>query len=136
MESHDPGQAADRRQAHAAHHRFEKTAAAAFAEQKATIPAPSQSLDPESEEVVARLETLDDAVFDAINGHEAAVSLVQSLWPALRAELGDELLAESREQYLRYAISVWEQCLDGGAVRDPARAVHALDVLTVLFDEV
>lgn len=134
MQSHDPGQAADRRHAHAAHHRFEKTGAPAATTQPIT--APSQSLDPDSEEVVEKLEALDDAVFEAINGHETAVSQVRLLWPALRKELGDKLLAESREQYLRYAISVWEQCLDGGAVREPARAVHALDVLTVLFDEV
>jgi len=59
-----------------------------------------------------------------------------ALWPAVRTELGDQLVSESREQYLRYALSIWQECLGGGVVRDPARAIHALDVLCVLFDEV
>jgi len=45
------------------------------------------------------------------------------------------LLAESREQYLRYAVSVWEELATAGGVRDPARAIQALDVLSVLFGD-
>jgi hypothetical protein len=55
------------------------------------------------------------------------------LWPQLIAELPRDLWAESREQYLRYAITLWESSM-GSGVRDPQWAVAALDVLAVLFD--
>ena len=48
--------------------------------------------------------------------------------------LDEELLAESREQYLRYAMAIWEQCVQPDGVRDPARAVQSLEVLCMLFD--
>ena len=44
------------------------------------------------------------------------------------------LLAESREQYLRYALSIWEDYVEKDGHRDPARAVQALDVLCLLFE--
>jgi hypothetical protein len=132
----DAGPPASAPRAHAAHRRFEKSGSGLPAEKTATIAAPSQCLDPESPEVLEKLETLDDAVFDAINGQAAALERLTGLWPALRKELGDELLAESREQYLRFAISVWEECVQGSEIRDPTRAVQAMEVLCVLFDEV
>jgi hypothetical protein len=49
--------------------------------------------------------------------------------------LGDELLAESREQYLRQSLFIWQDAVDADAARDPTQAIHALDVLCVLFDE-
>lgn len=123
------------RRAHAAHQRFEKTVKAATATLQ-PIAIPSESLNPDSPEVLERLEALDDVVFDGINGRAEAIETLRSLWPNLRAELGDRLLAESREHYLRYALSVWQRCTDLDETSDPALAVHALDVLCVLFDEV
>ena len=57
-------------------------------------------------------------------------------WPKIAAELGDALLDESLEQYLRYAMSIWDECSDADGARDPARAIQALDVLSLLFDSV
>jgi hypothetical protein len=122
------------RQAHAAHHRFEKSCAAAKSE-GAAIRAPSALRDADSPEVVARLEALDDAVFDAIQGKAAALADLHQLWPALKTELGEALLDESRAQYIRYALSIWQGPARSGENHDPARAVNALEVLCVLFDE-
>ena len=99
-------------------------------------PGPSKTLDPDSPEVLARLEQLDDAVWEAVGGNPQALQRLCLLWPQMRGDLGDELLAESREQYLRYALSIWEEYMGTGGIRKPARAVHALDVLCVLFDRV
>jgi hypothetical protein len=44
------------------------------------------------------------------------------------------LLEESREQYLRYALSIWEECVDADGVRDAGRAMRAMDVLCLLFE--
>ena len=85
---------------------------------------------------MARLEALDDAVFDAVQGNAPALADLYKLWPAVKLELGEALLAESREQYIRYALSIWREPADSEGNHDPARAVHALEVLCVLFDEV
>jgi len=121
--------------AHAAHSRFEKSGAAAATSARPKEAAPSQALNPQSAEVLQELERLDDIVYEAINGQEAALIEVKTLWPKILEQLGDELLAESRAQYLRYALSIWEECAQGKGVRNPARAVQALDVLCVLFNE-
>jgi len=124
------------RQSHAAHHKFQKSLAAASKSDASVICAPSAFLDADSPEVVARLETLDDVVFDAIQGKAAALADLHALWPALKSELGEPLLAESREQYIRYALSIWQEPSNIEGNHDPARAVYALEVLCVLFDEV
>jgi hypothetical protein len=126
--------AGDCRHDHAAHHRFEKSRAAAAAAR--TVAFPSTRLEVDSPEALEKLEALDDAVFEAMGGCAVAIERLGTLWPAVRHELGDDLIAESREQYLRYALSVWEDCVGDGVVRDPTRAVQALNVLCVLFDEV
>ena len=96
-------------QPHAAHHKFEKSCAAASTSDAAAICTPSELLDADSPEVVARLEALDDAVFGAIQGNSAALADLHKLWPASKLELGEALLAESREQYIRYALSIWQE---------------------------
>ena len=45
------------------------------------------------------------------------------------------MLAESREQYLRYALSIWTECTQEGEIRNPTRAIQALDVLCLLFGD-
>jgi hypothetical protein len=120
------------RRSHAAHHRFGKTSTDAAA---GTVPPPSVTLAPDSPRVLERLEALDDAVFEGMAGSAEAIQRLGTLWPAVRAEVGDALLAESREHYLRFALSIWQECLDNNTVTDPTRAIHALDVLCVLFDE-
>ena len=118
--------------AHAAGGQFAKSIAAAVARPAA---GPSFNLALDEPEVVEKLEHLDDLVYGAIAGQSKAMEQLQTVWPRLRKELGHQALAESREQYLRYALSVWEECADADGIRDPARANQALDVLCLLFGD-
>ena len=102
--------------AHAAHHRFQKSSPGdgpnePIAASSAAM-APSICLHPDSPEVLEKLEALDDAVYDAINGSTPALECLKNLWPTTLAGLGETLVADSREQYLRYALSIWEQCVE------------------------
>jgi hypothetical protein len=123
----DPGG----RHAHAAHRRFEKSRAGEVVDASM----PSQQLHADSPEVLEKLEALDDAVYEAMDGQSVALDRLKKLWPATLAALGEQMVADSREQYLRYAISIWQNSIDSHGIHDPARAVAALDVLCVLFDE-
>jgi len=129
-----PGAASERRLGHAAHRHFAGAADAA-AQAGRRLPGPAAQLDPDSPEVLEKLEHLDDVVYEAIGGRSSALRELETLWPTLLSELGEELVAESRTQYLHYALSVWEDTASTAGVRDPGRAVQALDVLCVLFDE-
>jgi hypothetical protein len=99
----------------------------------ASMKSPSTLLGVTSVELLEKLERLDDLVFDTINGRRPALEELTKLWPELIAALPRELWAESREQYLRYALALWESSI-GEGVRDPQWAIAALDVLAVLFD--
>jgi hypothetical protein len=120
--------------AHAAHYQFLKSKAELDGS-KVAASAPSKSICPHSVAAQEKLEHLDDVVFEALNGNEAAAGELQTLWPAVLSDLGEALVAESREQYLRYALAIWEQCVSTDGVRDPTRAVQALDVLCLLFND-
>jgi hypothetical protein len=132
--SSSPAHVETLQRAHAAHKRFAGTSESTNAARPKT-PRPSKALDPNSPVVLEKLEYLDDLVFAAINGCGRSLEAVQMVWPEVLAELGDELVAESREQYLRYSLSIWEQCTKPDGVRDATRAIQALDVLCVLFNE-
>lgn len=84
--------------------------------------------------VLEMLERVDDLVFAAIAGDERALAELEVLWPVTAAELDSDLVEKSREQYLRCALSIWGECV-AGTVRQPERAVAAIDVLCVLFEE-
>ncbi|MBI3467560.1 MAG: hypothetical protein HY000_31505 [Planctomycetes bacterium] len=86
-------------------------------------------------EAIQRLELLDDTVFEAVAGKSAALRKLQELWPEVLSQLGPELIEESRAQYLRHVLSVWRQYLDSDSLRDPSRAVSALDVMAILLGE-
>jgi len=92
---------------------------------------PSQSLCPQSEQVRAILEELDDVIFHAIRGDPQALAQAKVLWPQVIVEIGWELAEESREQYLRYAIEVTQR-LENEDLRTPERAISALDVISLL----
>lgn len=94
---------------------------------------PSKDLDPNDPEVLGKLERLDDLVFDAISGNPEALDELTDFWPMVRRELGDPLLAESREQYLRYALESWDSVIRRSGVRSPTVAMQSLEVLCVLF---
>ncbi len=117
---------------HAAHRQFEKTLAAATT---MSPTGPSSDLGVHSPEILEKLEYLDDLVYEAISGQTNALEQLRTVWPKLLGELGDQLLAESREQYLRYALSIWEERADASGIRNPVRAIQALEVLCLLFDD-
>jgi hypothetical protein len=121
--------------AHAAHRRFRGSAtlaAPASGETSGSAAAPS----PDSPEVQAKLEGLDDLVFEAIDGKDEALVQLRRVWPKLHEELGDALLTDSREQYLHRALFLWQGCIEPGGVRESSRAIAALEVLCILFDDV
>ena len=96
--------------------------------------APAALMEADSQELLDELERLDDVVFNAMSGDTRAIEEMGRMWPQLLAKLGTDKLDESREQYLRHSLSVWETCLENG-LRDPERAQASLQVLTILFGE-
>ena len=85
----------------------------------------------DEEEVVANLEALDDTIFAAINGDDAALAQASSRWRDVVTMLGHEIVEESRAQYLRYAKDVWHANRDDGHVgREQATA--ALNIISLL----
>jgi hypothetical protein len=117
---------------HSAHRQFGKSTGGASTGAVMVGP-PSTGLDAGSPEVLEKLELLDDLVYEAIGGCSNTMEELRETWPRISAQLGEPLLAESLEQYLRYAISIWDECSDSDGVRDPFRAIQALDVLAILF---
>ena len=99
------------------------------------VAGPSSNLGLDAPELVEKLEYLDDLVYDAIAGQSNAMEQLRTVWPTLLNELGNQALAESHEQYLRYLLSVWEECADKDGIRNPLRADQALDVLCVLLSD-
>jgi hypothetical protein len=88
-------------------------------------------IDIEDPEVCELLEQLDDLVFDALSGCDDARAQVDKLWPIAGIVLGDELLDDSREQYLRRASEVLEQ-FDQSGPHGPQQAVAALNIVRLL----
>jgi len=125
------GEAEGLQRAHAAHRRFEKSSQIVAAKPEA---APSKTLRSASPETLERLESLDDTVYEAVGGQPAALEKLEALWRELLAEMDEQLLAEARQQYLRYTLSIWESDVDATGLRNPTRAVQALDVLRILLE--
>jgi hypothetical protein len=94
---------------------------------------PSRLIDPHDPQALHLLEKLDDLVFAAITGPPEVLAELQSFWPQVRAALDESLLIESREQYLRYVLSLWEGSTGPEGVCRPEQAVPSLDVLCLLF---
>ncbi len=134
-ETPSPGDWYDGLQRADAPHRSFQNSAQPVANQFDSQPGPSATLAPDSPEVLQKLEKLDDLVFEAISGKQSALEQLRAYWAEVCIELGDDLLATSREQYLRHALSIWEESVDPDGLREPTRAMQALDVLCVLFDE-
>jgi len=117
--------------AHAAHRRFRGSATLAAPDSLKASGQPST----DSPEVLEKLELLDDLVFEAIDGNDDALAQLREMWPKLHNELGDTILGESREQYLHRALFIWHGSIEPGGIREASRAIAALEVLTILFDE-
>jgi hypothetical protein len=120
------------RQAHARHRSGPPKAIEPAAPRARPTP-PSKQIDANDPSVLEKLERLDDLVFEAISGESSSLEELRRFWPRVREELGDPLLAESREQYLRYALASWEDLAERDGVRNPSFAMQSLEVLCVLF---
>ncbi len=95
---------------------------------------PSYLLHPESEPVRTLLEDLDDVIFMAVRGDAGALQQAHTLWPQVVEALGWELVEESREQYLRFAIDVTRR-FESDKARRPEHAIAALDIISLLTRE-
>jgi hypothetical protein len=133
----DPLQRAD-----AAHKRFQNNPRPAATQSYAAAPAgtadPSGAMalgiTPEhAANVQELLEHLDDVVYGAINGQASALAELSVLWPSIVSSLGWQQVEESREQYLRCALSIWTDYL-GASRQGPDKATAALDVMCLLFE--
>lgn len=85
-------------------------------------------------EVIARLESLDDVIFAAIEGDPAALQAATDAWRRVVAELGPETVEETRRQYLRYAQSVWDT-LRQEAEQPPQRIFAAIEIIGLLVND-
>ena len=101
---------------------------------RSTIDDLARSLADQPPHILEMLERIDDLVFAAISGDSTALGELEVLWPTVAGDLDPVLVEQSREQYLRCALSIWNECVDG-QIRRPERAVAAIDVLCVLFEE-
>ncbi|MBS0209029.1 MAG: hypothetical protein JSS27_08760 [Planctomycetes bacterium] len=97
------------------------------------VAAPSEMLAAQCPVAVERLEQLDDAVFEAIAGRSGALEQFKLLWPEVVRDLHPELVEESRQQYLRHAMQMWQQCVEGDSLRNPQLALTTMDVIQVLL---
>lgn len=115
---------------HAAHGKSQLPTVADMPQEKL----PSHLLHPESAQVRALLEELDDVIFAAVRADVAALEQARSLWPQVVAAIGWELVEESREQYLRFAIDVMQR-FESSDERKPEHAVAALEIISLLTKE-
>jgi hypothetical protein len=92
---------------------------------------PSLLLHPETEQMRELLEDLDDSIFAAIQGSDAALERAKTLWPRAIAEIDWQLVEESREHYLRFAVEVSRR-QEQREVRSPENAVLVLEIISLL----
>jgi hypothetical protein len=92
------------------------------------------TVDMERPEVVEKLEQLDDVIFPAIEGDEQALAASEPVWREAVAELGPEVIEESRSEYLRYARSVW-QFLSSQAITQPLRLLAVMKIIGLLMGD-
>lgn len=95
------------------------------------IPRPSGLLGVDSPRALEMLEELDDAVFAALQGCQTALERTRQLWPQALEAIDWELIDESREQYLRFAVETTQR-LQEAEIRTPERSVAALEVISLL----
>lgn len=128
--------AADARRADAAHFRFVRAAQAAALEPAGDLQDdPAQVIGNACPAAIETLEMLDDLVFETIAGKPGALASLRQLWPDVLGQVGPALVEESREQYLRHAMRVWKECVDGEQIRNPALALAAMEVICLLFGD-
>ncbi|MBI3836358.1 MAG: hypothetical protein HY288_00310 [Planctomycetia bacterium] len=116
-----------------AHVRMKRTMAVANSARIDSLEGLAKALAGQPPAVLELLERIDDLIFAAIAGDHRALGELEVLWPLAAEELDEDLVDQSREQYLRCALSIWTECVDGDPARS-GRAVSAIDVICVLFE--
>jgi hypothetical protein len=96
------------------------------------VPFPDHHEEPP--EIIQRLESLDDVIFPAIDGDLNALEASESAWRQAVDELGPEVVAESRAQYLRYARTVWEY-LSRQTIQQPWRLMAVVKIVGLLLGD-
>ena len=91
----------------------------------------TRAADPASPEMCDALESLDDAMFAAIDGDTCALAAARAQWENAVEVLHPALLEESRDQYLRYALESLAR-LDVDEPRRPAASLPVLEVIDLL----
>ena len=92
---------------------------------------PSSLLDVDADPVLSMLEELDDVVFAALAGCQDSLERTRKLWPQVVEALGWELVDESREQYMRFAVETTRR-LQNQEMRSPEHSLAALEVMSLL----
>lgn len=82
-------------------------------------------------DILAKLEWLDDLMFDAIEGDPVALETAVDAWHKSVNELGTGVLEESRRQYLRRAQTVWSE-LRTQPNHPPHKVFAAIEVISLL----
>ena len=81
--------------------------------------------------LLAKLEWLDDLMFEAIDGDPVALETAIDAWRRSLDELGAESLEESRSQYVRRAQSVWNE-LRSQPNHPPHKVFAAIEIISLL----
>jgi len=82
-------------------------------------------------DVLAKLEWLDDLMFEAIEGDPVALETAIDAWRKSLDELGPDALEESRNQYLRRAQSVWNE-LRHQPNQPPHKVFATIEIISLL----
>ena len=82
-------------------------------------------------DLLAKLECLDDLIFEAIEGDPVALETAIDVWRRSLEELGPDVLEESRSQYLRRAQSVWNE-LRHQPNHPPHKVFAAIEIISLL----
>lgn len=85
-------------------------------------------------DVLAKLEWLDDLMFEAIEGDPVALETAIDVWRTSLEDLGAEALEESRNQYLRRAQSVWNE-LRNQPNHPPHKVFAAIEIISLLAEK-
>jgi hypothetical protein len=80
-----------------------------------------------------KLEELDGAVLDAIHEVHGSLERVKSIWPELASDLAPNLVDESRQQYVRFAVQGWLSSVLDDQTQTSNRSIAAMQVLAILF---
>jgi hypothetical protein len=80
------------------------------------------------------LERLDDLAFEAISGDAAALEKLADAWPKAIQGLNPHAVDETREQYLRRALAVWQESAASDGRRNLESAAAILDILCLIIE--